>query len=416
MKILRKKITLIFWATLLLGSVASCGLFPQEEEVSSKDSTSASTGTTAETSNMTQLSDTIYLSTSNKVVFAQVSASDYAQWQQGFPATAIRQSVTQDLYEVFRDDFDFIFLVVNEETKASGAASGVNITLRNDVTGIGISTYDDTQDYGASGTLRSLLWLAQRDSLMTGPALHEIAHNWANFAIQVSALDYDETNFTEDSDYFAHWGYSSVGGQLGGFDEYVDLGNNEYQGKFQGEAGFGANANGGNALPYADLELYLMGLLPKEDVEDITVFTGLSATNLADARDGKFTATSKTIVTIDDIIADKGARVPAYPNSQTEFSAVMVVLDTSVPTDDELLEIEATVDWFSEAGNDTSYLYNFYEATGGRATIDMTDLDQHLINSSQRLHNNASSLPLSDGTIQGIVDQATPLSGNYHAE
>jgi len=41
----------------------------------------------------------------------------------------------------------------------------------------------------------------------------------------------------------------------------VDLVNYTYQGKMEGENGFGTFANGGNSVPYGNLELYLMGLM-----------------------------------------------------------------------------------------------------------------------------------------------------------
>ncbi len=346
-------------------------------------------GETPASATMTPLSDRLYLSESDKVVFAQVSATDYAEWKQGFPASATVQGLTQELYSVMEDDFDFIFLIVNEAEKDSTSAYGINQTLRNDVSGIGSSTYDYTSSYGASGTLRSLLWLAARRYLKSGPSLHEISHNWANHGINTFSLSPDASNNWVEEPYGAgngsHWGFSSVGGQLGGFDEFVDLGNDQYQGKFAGEAGFGPNANGGNGLPYSNLELYLMGLIPLSDVDNFTVFSGLGTISsgydaaLAELRVGKFTATTLTEYTKDNLEAALGgSRSPAYPNSQTEFRAIAVLIGSALPTDAQLQEVEDTLDWFSLSGDDgTAYYYNFYEATQGNASIQMDQLSQH---------------------------------------
>ncbi len=352
-------------------------------------SSSDESGDAAPSAEMTPISDNLYLSQSNKVVFAQVSAADYSEWKQGFPTSTIVQSVTTELYSVMEDDFDFIIMIVNEAEKDANSAYGVNQTLRNDVTGIGSSTYDYTSSYGASGTLRSILWLAARSYLKSGPSLHEIAHNWANKGIDTYSLspDANQQNWVEEgygANGGAHWGFSSVGGQLGGFDEFVSLGNDQYQGKFDGEAGFGPNANGGNGLPYANLELYLMGLIPISEVDNFTVFSGLGTISsgydaaLAELREGKFTASVQTTYTKDNLTSVLGARSPAYPNAQTQFRAITVLLGASLPTDAQLAEVEATLDWFSLDGDDGSpYYYNFYEATQGKASLAMGDLNLH---------------------------------------
>ena len=57
-----------------------------------------------------------------------------------------------------------------------------------------------------------------------------------------------------------HWGWTSVGGQLGGFEKSTlkNLAGDLYQAN-NGEPGakhFFGYANGGNSIPYADWELY----------------------------------------------------------------------------------------------------------------------------------------------------------------
>lgn len=73
------------------------------------------------------------------------------------------------------------------------------------------------------------------------------------------------------------WGFSNAGGQLGGA-KYMRIvkencggiiGKIRYQGSMEPDlnengsfkyGGFGLNTNGGNSLPYSDIELYIMGM------------------------------------------------------------------------------------------------------------------------------------------------------------
>ena len=45
---------------------------------------------------------------------------------------------------------------------------------------------------------------------------------------------------------------------------------------------------------------------------------------------------------------------------------------------DEMNEMEQQVAWFSNPANDNWSTYNFFEATGGKATIEMGQLDKSL--------------------------------------
>ena len=65
--------------------------------------------------------------------------------------------------------------------------------------------------------------------------------------------------------YWGHWGFTggSTKGQLGGFEQstLVELEDSSYS-----VAPFGPFANGGNGVPYNELELYLMGMAPLSSV------------------------------------------------------------------------------------------------------------------------------------------------------
>lgn len=277
------------------------------------------------------------------------------------------------VYEKFHDNFDFIFFVLNEDnTPDTISYSGLNISGINNIEGIGKRISSQTSPtFGSSNKLQSTMQLTSRKAMRNGPTLHELMHNWGNSIID----SYYVKSNGEESRSFGHWGFSSVGGQLGGFDlsslqENVDGITNKYHAHYGNRSNFGYNANGGNGLPYSKLELYLMGFLSSNDVPDTIVFKGLSQ-NTDERRSGIFHATTKEIITISDIIDEHGERKPSYLNSQTEFKLLTIVLTSSELTESEWNRVDDDVKWFSDIiePNENTQLYNFYQATEGKGYI-----------------------------------------------
>ena len=86
--------------------------------------------------------------------------------------------------------------------------------------------------------------------------------------------------------------------------------------------GFGLFANGGNGVKYGNLELYLMGLIPPGEVEDIVYFEDVTYTTEDwnnKCSDGAwcpiFHSTSKKILTITELEQKYGKRDPDYSQS-----------------------------------------------------------------------------------------------------
>jgi hypothetical protein len=277
------------------------------------------------------------------------------------------ESMGADVIATFGDRFDFIVFVLNEDySETSLGYVGRYWSARNSVTGTGASPYDMSSSFGSSSVLQGVSVLTDRASVRGGPILHELLHQWANLGATPPIPTTVAT----------HWGFSSVGGQLGGWDPatFVSLGSGVYQGFSPGSSyGFYTVANGGNSIPYSPLELYLMGLVPDTDVADITV-----ADNPAWVDDsiGKFSATGLTTYTITDIKGRVGgARTPGPATSQKSFSAIVVMLSAASLTNAQWETLSDDVSWFTTPADDgTAHSYNFWEATGGRATISVPTL------------------------------------------
>ena len=84
-------------------------------------------------------------------------------------------------------------------------------------------------------------------------------------------------------------GFYSTKGQLGGFNQssLEDLGNNQYS-----VDPFGAFANGGNSVPYNELELYLMGMTPINSVNEFDLFNDITSLEVTNS---KYTFTANKV-------------------------------------------------------------------------------------------------------------------------
>ena len=204
--------------------------------------------------------------------------------------------------------------------------------------------------------------------LKYGPALHELAHQWANFALpthSVNAPGEDLTSYL----YTGHWGFTggSTPGQLGGFQQntLVDNGNNSFT-----VESFGPFANGGNGVPYNELELYLMGMLDIGSVSDFDMFTEITSWKINEST-YDFTANLRTTYTSSSLVELLGSRIPSHIDSQKRFELLVVVLTKESLSNEQWDIVDSHAEWFSREESDGTSLYNFWEATGGVGSLNI---------------------------------------------
>lgn len=298
-------------------------------------------------------------------------------------------------YEHFEDAFDFLVLAYSSRHSADGSSyqppyAAAFSLVSNDVKGIGLDIFSDAHRFGSAGRLQGIVHAGNMD---TPALLHELMHRWANFVVTI-----------DHPDHGVHWGFSSANGILGGFDiaNLVEHGSGRYS--------LGGDYLGGNCpvggdcddVGYSPLELYLAGFIPPEEVPDLWVAEdgqwlweadGLAwddviadpdsdycPDDLAVVINGQrttvcyFVADKVRTLTIEDIVAEHGARVPHSSRSQRQFRAAVMV---STSEDDpipqwKLDELSSFIADFGSVGG------TFHKATGGRATITLDGLSQFL--------------------------------------
>ena len=306
---------------------------------------------------------------------------------------------TTRFYEYFKDEFDFLFILTNLDRNVNRdlqvVYSGRHTFVHNDVQGIGEPHVPDfveprfsdtdtaTATWGSSGRLQAVLDFPFAESgllwtpIGSGTGLHEVMHHWANHLVP-----------TADD---AHWGFSSANGLLGGFDIMLleDHGNGRYTaGRF--------HTNGSHGRPFSPIELYLAGLAPPEEVPDLWVaedgewlLDSEGNRQLAPNGYPLFSASGFRTITIEEIIAEHGQRIPDVDQSQKDFrAAVILLVNEDHPANSRVLEkLSEEVSWVSvpafthrgdrTIGNSLRYT-NFYESTDGRATMTMDGLSVFL--------------------------------------
>lgn len=324
------------------------------------------------------LGDNVYLHQSDTAVEFRVTQGEFDFWNSD---KGDINKLSTIVSKKFRDDYDFTIVVLNNtEMPKSSNYAGLFTSIKSDIKGIGGGIYDFSTSYGTGKSLKGIVTLPAIDFIKNGPLLHELAHYNAAYILPTYNIGKDGKQIN----HYDHWGYSDAGGQLGGFKpEFVtsklDGEANKYQAGYQNkEDGFGVTANGRNKIPYSKIELYLLGLIPKNEVPPIKVYSGLSLP-IGETRKGVFYAKEVKTYTIDDIIAINGERLPSVKDSQKQFKILTVVVSNRPVNPKEWETVNADIEWFTKQSNDgDDNLYNFWEATGGRATIKMDGLKSSL--------------------------------------
>jgi len=328
----------------------------------------------------------IKIDSNGRVASLLMTPKEYDRWKTNYDYgnQKIREALFKDIYKKFEDDFDFIFLILNEDKRPSNMPSGELKQVANKVDGIGLGKFNDCNAYGSAGKLQSVIHLARFNYMRLGPSLHELMHNWGNFGIKTHALFEFGSNLNS-FEFIPHWGFTggSTKGQLGGFKQNTlkENGNNTYT-----VGAFGCFANGGNSVPYNELELYLMGMIPIDQVGDFDVIK--SITSQIDNKNGTYTFTALTRETYSPEIMESklGQRLPSSSNAQRDFKALALVITDTPLTKMEWKAIDDDIFQFSKNGPDNqSSIYNFWEATRELGTIEFGNLFKSVRDTSSKI-------------------------------
>lgn len=273
--------------------------------------------------------------------------------------------VTQSLYTVLPDSFDFIITMpAHQIFKPDTYAENVPYFVRakNKIQNIGIDLFDNTADFGSAGKLMGTIYHSWGSY---GAILdHEIGHAWTADIGESLGLTKGE-----DSGYTNHWNkYSDIGGQMAYFLRNPNVEHGAGHLMDNGDGTWRIEREPGDNDPYSMLDLYCMGMVPKEEVPPIHILHDIDDTDhLA------VTATTIDTITIDDIIAAEGGeRIPSFADSQKEFNVAFIVVKHKDFTPADFAFYSSISKFFASEESGYLSLTPFYQATGGRGRLDPT--------------------------------------------
>jgi hypothetical protein len=288
-------------------------------------------------------------------------------------------NLMKSLYLSTPDRFDFISLFSNFDLSPVPGAQAFAINVRNNVRGIGNPSdknpiFKDNEIYGSKKQLQNITFfgnthqypsdpnkkLAEGDVSLLEILAHEVGHRWLSYVKLLKGGEDNDVLLGRDK---SHWSFflDSDGSFLEG-NQLLLRKTNSYE-------------TGNPFQRYSDLDLYLMGLKPADEVSDAYYVEGASgfypdfpfSAESSPEENVKFKGTSVPLK-IQDIIAANGARRPNSTGSQKDFTHlfVLVVRAGQLPTPDELAFLELVRSSWSDF---------FFNATAGKATMD-TILEQ----------------------------------------
>jgi hypothetical protein len=271
-------------------------------------------------------------------------------------------------YRTHSDDFDFLMAFSDFNISLDGAFA-FEVTVHNEILGISAPDalpFDNTSAFGSAGRLQSFLNLGEisrypnnpnnavlRTNSALGLMAHEAGHRWLAF---VNFMDGGAPSTALLGRQLAHWSF------------FFDSRGSFLEGNGWTDNGDGTFTSTEATTRYSPLDLYLMGFIPPTEVPPMFFITdhGSSISPAQSPTLGVFLSGTARTVTVDDIIAISGSRLPSWQNSQKAFRHAFVLLvqngETAKPENIEKLKtLQAAWGPF------------FAEQTGDRAQV-RTDL------------------------------------------
>ncbi len=270
-----------------------------------------------------------------------------------------RQEVATRFYATHPDQYDFLIVFTTFEFPTPGALAFYN-GLRNDTQGIGQPIFDDSAYFGSAGKLQGYIDMAAMsrydfvpDSPIYSKAFdtlsHEIMHRWGVH------LHFIDSNGNDSSDLLGqtnvHWSYFLD------TDASVMYGNDwqiQDDGKFHSVD---------TRHRYSPLDMYVAGFAAQSEVPPFTLIRngdGGVATDLPKL--GAVSAGQGETITIDQVVAASGERIPSAADSQKDFTGAVILLKRpgEIVSANLLLELERFR---------VRYEQQFVANTNGRGTI-----------------------------------------------
>ncbi|HVQ28659.1 MAG TPA: hypothetical protein VMV21_03720, partial [Vicinamibacteria bacterium] len=271
-------------------------------------------------------------------------------------------SVARRFYRGHPDLFEQLVVYTTRPLNPSPGTLAFELNVKNEVTGIGLSTSDEASDYGSAGALRSVVYMDAIDPYLEVDGFeilgHEVGHRWL---ARLSFLRDGVPSGGLLGRGAVHWSF------------FVDTDASVLEGNDTEDRGGGRFETVDIARRYSALDQYAMGLRSPAEVppffvvespDDFRPNRGYKASTGPEPG-VSFTGVRRD-VRIEDVIAALGPRLPPADQAPRLLrQAFILVSDATAPATSERLAAVSRIR--------TRFAPWYNEATGGRGWVD-TDL------------------------------------------
>jgi len=244
----------------------------------------------------------------------------------------------------YPDDFDNVVLFTDSQVLNDGFA--YELTIANDIQGLNMQRFDASRDWGSAGVLQSLVMMDALEKYPDNPhdeflgtnstvsvLGQEFGHRWLAFLTFRDATGRASRQLLGRDD--AHWSF------------FLDSDASVMEGNDIEDLGDGSFRTAAATKRYSLLDQYAMGLVDQSAVppffyvENPTDVRPARRARSAPELDVTFKGTRRD-VTIDDVIAVSGARIPSAAEARREYRQAFLYITSSgrVPAAAEVEKVD----------------------------------------------------------------------------
>lgn len=235
-----------------------------------------------------------------------------------------RQLIAKEFFRLHKDEYDFLVIFSNFNFAMPHSETVAFYTgVKNDTQGIGERIFDNSSLYGSSSKLQGTIDMGSIDNLVMDPLdpefestldtiSHEMMHRWAaHVKFKDGSGDPSGALLGKDG---SHWSF------LLNTDASLMYGNTWR------DNGDGTFTSIKARKYYSPLDLYLMGFIDKSEVPQMLLIESPDIDPTRSSEVGVTISGTPRYISIDDIIAAEGERIPGPAESQKSFKTAFIFI------------------------------------------------------------------------------------------
>jgi hypothetical protein len=235
-----------------------------------------------------------------------------------------RQKVAQEYFKNHNDNIDFLVIFSTfDYAMPDPDTHGVYMSVMNDTLGINQPLFDNSAYYGSNSKLQGTIDMGNISALAGNPysdqlnqtltvLSHEFAHRFGAYVrYKLPDNSFSSALLGKDN---SHWNY------------LLDSQGSVMYGNGWNDNGDGSFTSTTTMNSYSPLDLYLMGMIPKEQVPSMLLIDNPAIDKTQLPFLGATVNGTAATVSINDIVAAEGDRVPHVSTSQKQFNVGYILL------------------------------------------------------------------------------------------